>query len=298
MTKHQEQPAEGAGIAARKIDRRTIVKSAAWSVPVIAAASALPTAAASVNCPTATAPWDIQITSGCMLDFLGAGQAFPGFRVTALGAKDANGCCSAVNPDAVLTITESAKGVWSIEIPDPLGALYAAWTVAPIGGVLLSTPFIAWAFAYATALVGALVIPATLAGYGPHLTGPMWLAPASVADFFNFQVAPEVVGSGLNRRLRVNCTFTLRRNLTLTGMPSCSETGWGYLGGIVNPSPTDNDAWRLLTSIPLFGSAIASAAGTITPDLTLTATGNWSDANNGNHIASLGNQILGPGYCH
>ncbi|MDR6867007.1 hypothetical protein J2Y69_001606 [Microbacterium resistens] len=283
--------------APKGIDRRSLVKGAAWSLPVIAAASALPMASASVNCPTPTQPWDIGITGGCMIDFWGAGRALPGFTVTAAGPKDANGCCLYTTPTSPLTITESAKGNWYIEIPDLGGLLYAAWTVAPAGGVILSAPFIAWAFAYATALVGALVIPATLAGYGPHINGPLWLAPASIGDFLNFSVTPQVVGSGFGRKLRVNVTFTLNRTLTLTNMPSCSETGWGYLGGITPPSPTDNDAWQALISIPLFGAAISSAAGTITPDLTLTATGNWADANNGNNVGTIGNQVLAANAC-
>lgn len=48
MTNIQSRPAE------RQIQRRTVIKGAAWSVPVIAAAVATPLAAASVTPPPAT----------------------------------------------------------------------------------------------------------------------------------------------------------------------------------------------------------------------------------------------------
>lgn len=271
------------------------MKGAAWSIPVIAATVASPAFAASTKCPTPTLPWDVAITGGCMIDFWGAGQALPGFTVTSAGTKDANGCCLNVAPDSPLTITETAKGVWHIDIPDVGGLLYAAWTVAPLGGIALAAPFEAWAFAYAAALVAALIIPSQLAGYGPYITAQNWVKPTSVGQFLGFSVTPQVVGSGFSRVLRVNVTFSFARQLTINGMPSCSQTGWGYLGGVVTPSPSD--FLGPLTSIPLFGAAISSAAGTFTPDLSLTASGAWTDANPGNNIASIGNQILAPGAC-
>ncbi|PRB00843.1 hypothetical protein [Microbacterium sp. MYb64] len=295
MTQHQgESFGKTPDSTRRTVPRRTIIKGAAWSIPVVAAAAALPTAAASC---AGSSPWDIGIVGGCMINFWGAGKGLPGFTVTSAGSKGANNCCSAENPPSALSIDETAQGVWSVELPDLGGLLYAAWNVAPIGGVALSAPFIAWALAYATAIVAELAIPAALAGYGPYVSGPNWIAPTSVSDFLNFSVTPQKVGSGFNQRFRVNCTFTLKRTLTLAGMPSCSQTGWGYLGGVVMPDPTANALWQALVQIPLLGSALNSAAGTIAPVLTLTATGNWSDADNSNNVGVIGNNLLTPGHC-
>lgn len=67
--------------AARPVDRRTIVKGAAWSVPAIAAAVAMPMAAASN-----TGPASLAISADCLLQVAGVNAA-SGFVVTNNGGQ-------------------------------------------------------------------------------------------------------------------------------------------------------------------------------------------------------------------
>ncbi|WP_353115181.1 hypothetical protein [Microbacterium sp.] len=64
------------------LSRRTIVKGAAWSVPVVAAAAAVPMASASVPIPQQ----NVIVSASCYgINILGFGQSFPQFTITAVG---------------------------------------------------------------------------------------------------------------------------------------------------------------------------------------------------------------------
>ncbi|MDR6868000.1 hypothetical protein J2Y69_002608 [Microbacterium resistens] len=63
--------------------RRSVLKTAAWSVPVIAAASAMPLAAASVPADQQ----NVRVSSSCYgINILGIGQSFPQFTIAAVGS--------------------------------------------------------------------------------------------------------------------------------------------------------------------------------------------------------------------
>lgn len=73
--------------APRTIDRRTVVKGAAWSVPAIAAAVAMPLASASGNAPK------IQIYADCLFNLTGVNIG-RGFYVENNGTAEYNGTIS------------------------------------------------------------------------------------------------------------------------------------------------------------------------------------------------------------
>lgn len=63
------------------VTRRTVTRTAAWSVPVVLAVAAAPMAAASPNTE------NVSITSSCYgLNILGFGMSFPQFHFTAVNA--------------------------------------------------------------------------------------------------------------------------------------------------------------------------------------------------------------------
>lgn len=66
------------------VKRRTIVKGAAWALPVIAATTATPLVAASVKPAVAQ---NVRITASCWgPNILGVGASYPQFRIDAVGA--------------------------------------------------------------------------------------------------------------------------------------------------------------------------------------------------------------------
>ncbi|ALJ19974.1 hypothetical protein [Microbacterium sp. No. 7] len=266
--------------------RRSLVKGAAWSLPVIAAAVASPVAAA-----TATTPWDVSIGGGCVLDFAGSGNLFPGFTVSAQ--------CGTTVPDSPLLISETAVGTWTYTLPAPtvLGS-----TIPADAAIALATPlFATYSLAYATAIVASVAAQAGLSGRGPGVTGPNWLTPLSVADFLTFNTTTTYSGTGADRVAHLAVTFSIARQLQIVGLQPCGQTGWNYLGAIVPPDAKSLPAYDTLVlalgAIPFLGSWVSSGLDTmiggLSPQLSLTASGLWTDANNGNHAGhSLGNSIV------
>jgi hypothetical protein len=250
-------------------DRRTLVKGAAWSVPVIALAIAVPKAAASTD------PWDVSLTSGCVLD--GAGAAFlgPGFAVAADSAT--------VPIPSVLPITETATGTWSMTLPAPENPITGPFDPTMLPGAELA--FGAFSLAYATAIVTATLVPAAAANSGPNVGGDPWISPSNVGDFLS---PPDFVrtysGSGLGRMVTLNVTWDIARELTLDALEPGDTTYWGYFGALVPPDVTSIPGYALLASIVPGFSGIA---GTISPQLSLTAIGNWTDADDPNHTIAV-----------
>ena len=95
-------------LSRRKVPRRTIVKSAAWSLPAVAAAVATPLATASIP----TADQNVIISSSCVgFNILGIGQSFPQFTITAVGAPIKAGS----------TFTLSGQGFANLTFADTTG---------------------------------------------------------------------------------------------------------------------------------------------------------------------------------
>ncbi|UFS60825.1 hypothetical protein [Subtercola endophyticus] len=276
----------------KMLHRRTIVKGAAWSLPVIAVAVAAPMAAASVG-----TPWDVSITSGCAVDIGGALILFSGFAVAA--------DCNTTAPDAALPITETATGQFTYDWPSPVTGLPGSVGAADAANTAIAAALQGVSFAYAAGIVATLAAQATVAGYGPGISPSPWVVPTSVGQFFAFTSAITTSGSGLGRVAHLAVTFTIKRNLTVLALASCGHTGWGYIGAVLPPKITSYPAWNLamlaLASVaPPFGTAAAtyleSIANSISPSLSLSATGNWADADNANHVnATINNSVLQSG---
>ncbi|MDQ4501897.1 hypothetical protein [Sinomonas sp. ASV322] len=75
---------EGTGVPA--VERRQVVKGAAWAVPLVAAAAAAPASAASLP------PWDVGVTGSCSTGLVGVvGRAKLQFTITAVSGTVPSG---------------------------------------------------------------------------------------------------------------------------------------------------------------------------------------------------------------
>lgn len=253
-------------------DRRTLVKGAAWSIPVVALAVAAPKAAAA-----STTPWDVSVASGCVLDVGGSALVGPGFNVIADPVT--------IPIPGVLSVTETATGTWNFTLPAPQ-TIFGSTDPTLLPGVELALA--AFSLAYATAIVTATLVPAALALSGPKVGGDSWVSPTSVADFLSPPSMERTYsGTGLGRMVTMSIDWDIARNVTLNGLVPGDSTYWGYFGALVPPDVTSIPGYALLASlVPGF----AGIAGAISPQLSLTAVGNWTDADNGNHaLAALTN---------
>lgn len=260
----EETTAQQAGI-----DRRTIVKGAAWTLPVIAATVAAPVAAA-----TGTSPWNVSITPNCVVDAAGTGFTGPGFLVAADPGTQPI--------PSTLVVTETAAGTWSLTLPaptSPIPGLGVDPTLLP--GFQLA--FETFAFGYASALVAAVLLPAVLSNEGPNVDGPNWVNFGSIGDYLSWaDTVKTYSGTGLGRTVTLETTFDLSRQLQLNGLVPGQTTYWGYFGAIVVPDVSGVPGYdlldTLLSPIPVVGPAWDSAIGSLSPALSLTAVGAWSDA--------------------
>ena len=275
------EPSEGG----RHYHRRTIVKSAAWSVPVVAAAVATPLAAASPE-----QPWNVSVRGDCVLDAGGTGHLAPGFLVRA---------DSPSSPiPSVLPVTETAAGTWSMTLPAP--SLPLTGTVDPTLLPGADLAFGTFSLAYASAIVAAVLVPAALAVQGPKVSGDFWVTPSNLGDYLSPPTFTRTYsGSGINQTVTLTCTWDIQRDLTLTGLVPGDSTFWGYFGALVPPDVTGvpgYDALNLfiqgLGTIPIAGPVIVSAwetaVGSMSPALSMTAEGHWSDAQP-DHVGQLTN---------
>ncbi|WP_424936905.1 MULTISPECIES: hypothetical protein [Bacteria] len=282
MDNTNNPPADpSAGI--RQYQRRTIVRTAAWSVPVVAAAVSTPLAAAS------TEPWNVALRGDCVLDAGGTGHLAPGFLVRADSPS--------VPIPPVLPVTETASGTWSMTLPAP--SLFTG-TVDPtlLPGAELA--FGTFSLAYASAIVGAVLVPAALAVQGPKVTGDFWVTPSNLGDYLSPPTFTRTYsGTGIDQTVTLTCTWDIQRDLLLTGLVPGDSTFWGYFGALVPPDVTGvpgYDALNLfiqgLGTIPIAGPMIVSAwetaVGSISPALTMTAEGQWTDAQP-DHAGQLSN---------
>jgi hypothetical protein len=258
----------------RSFKRRTVVKAAAWSVPVIAAAVATPLAAASGG------PWNVRISGDCVLDAGGTGLLAPGFQVVADSPTDPI--------PGVLTVTETASGTWSMTLPAPnvpfVGTVDP--TLVPGADIAFGT----FSLAYASAIVAAVLVPAALSANGPKVGGDFWVTPSNLGDYLSPPTFTRTYnGAGINQTVTLSCTWDISRDLTLTGLVPGDETYWGYFGALIPPNVTGVPGYAALNTFiqglglipvagPLIVSAWNSAVGSISPDLQLTAVGNWTDA--------------------
>ncbi|MDR6865806.1 hypothetical protein J2Y69_000388 [Microbacterium resistens] len=271
------------GVAGRSFSRRAVVKTAAWSVPVIATAAAMPLASASVT------PWNVSIDGTCVVDAGGTGLAAPGFLVKADSGTDPI--------PALLQVTENAAGTWSMTLPAPV-VLGVATDPTMVPGA--KEAFEAFALAYATAIVAAVLVPAAIAIHGPKVAGELWITPTSVLDYLTPPTLTHVYqNTGINRTVTLSCVWDINRDLTLNGLVPGDQTFWGYFGALVPPDVTGVPGFSVidgiiqgLGSIPIAGPMIVSAwntaVGSLSPVLELTATGQWTDAQD-DHVGQVTN---------
>ena len=105
--------------APRTIDRRTVVKGAAWSVPAIAAAVAMPLASASGGTST---PASLAISADCLLQVAGISAA-SGFIVTNSGTEAYSG---------TVTITETFHLNGILRVPVLADIIIAAYRLGTV----------------------------------------------------------------------------------------------------------------------------------------------------------------------
>ncbi|GAB3633880.1 hypothetical protein GCM10027421_32330 [Microbacterium shaanxiense] len=277
----EEESRNGRG----QLSRRTVVQGAAWSVPVIAAAVATPLAAASVS-----SPWNVSVTPDCVLDAGGTGLLAPGFRVVADSPSDPI--------PAVLSVTETASGTWAMTLPAPNVPFVGTTDPTLLPGADLA--FGAFSLAYASAIVAAVLVPAALAVNGPKVAGDLWITPSNLGDYLSPPTFTRTYnGTGINQTVTLTCTWDISRDLELIGLVPGDSTFWGYFGALVPPDVTGVPGYDALNAFiqglgvipvagPLITSAWNTAVGSISPELQMTAVGNWSDAQ-ADHIGQLSN---------
>ncbi|NQX29972.1 hypothetical protein HQQ81_21710 [Microbacteriaceae bacterium VKM Ac-2854] len=271
------------------LQRRTLVQGAAWTIPAVAVATAAPMAAAS-----GTDPWDVAITSGCSFNVPGSVFLFNGFRV----AADPN----TVQPQNVLQITETGEGTFTYSWPSPVPPIIGAGP-QNAADAAIRVALEAVSFAYATTMVALVIAQATLNAVGNKVNAPLWVIPNNILEFASFtQTLTYTGGTGLGRTAHLEVVFDISRIVTVTGLNSGETTGWGYIGAILPPQINSLPAWNIAmaTITAISGGlglpvviALNAAAASIVPELTLTAVGNWTDADNVNHAgAQMGNDVL------
>lgn len=112
--------------------RRNVLKGAAWSVPVIAAAAATPLASASVP----PAQQNVIVTASCYgINILGIGQSFPQFTITAVGAPIQAGSTFQLTGTGIANLTFG--GISGLGVLNFLNANTAVFTLSqaiPAGG--------------------------------------------------------------------------------------------------------------------------------------------------------------------
>lgn len=267
------------------VERRTIVKGAAWSIPVIAAGVAVPGATASGQ-----TPWNVSIDGQCVANVGGTGQLAPGFRVVADPGTEPI--------PATLNVTETAAGTWSMTLPAPDVPFVGTTDPTLIPGADLA--FGTFSLAYASAIVAAVLVPAALAVDGPKVDGEFWVTPSNVGDYLSPPTFSRAYsGSGLNQTVTLTCTWDIQRELELRNLVPGDETFWGYFGALVPPDVRGVPGFDELDSFiqalgsipgagPIITSAWNTAVGSISPELSMTAVGVWSDAA-ADHTGTLSN---------
>jgi len=116
---------------ARGHTRRTVIKSAAWSIPAIAVATAVPLAAASVP----PAQQNVIVTSSCYgINILGIGQSFPQFTITAVGAPIQAGSTFLLTGTGIANLTfGDTNGLGVLNILSSDSAIFTLNQAIPAG---------------------------------------------------------------------------------------------------------------------------------------------------------------------
>ena len=180
------------------IERRTLVKGAAWSLPVIALAVGAPAASAST-------PWNIGLSAGCLVGVVGV-NVIPGYTI-----HETTGTKPTKDP---LTFTETFTTVVPI-----------TWTGGTIGhGLIKGT---ADAFALALGLV--FLTASSIGGKSSALTISGWSAFTGVES-------PAYVNQGIGGSGRSVVTYTATRTVSAVGMVGGGTFGYGYVAGLSIPS--------------------------------------------------------------
>lgn len=183
------------------LDRRTVVKGAAWSVPVLAAAVATPLAAAT------TVNWNAGIATGCFVGIEGVGGVVPSFRVSeTLGH----------NTTAPQVISETYS-------QDFEGTAQLSSTLASAQGLVIAGLVATeWAlFRVSTVLQGQ---------NSPKITRDPW--PVFVDDDFDVDIVQT--GSGLGARWTPVVKLRATRGVTVSGLSANESVAWGYAASVLS----------------------------------------------------------------
>ena len=207
-----ENTSEGEGSALRKahaashapartpgIERRTLVKGAAWSLPVIALAVGTPARAASAD-------WNISLAANCLVGVVGVG-VIPGYSI-----HETSGKTPTLSP---LTFVETYQTV----IP-------LTWSGANIAHAAIK--LVADTFANALALV--FLTTGSIGGKSAGITIGGWSAFTGVESNI-VQVGGAIGGHGSS-----TMTYTATRTVTVVGMTGGGTMGYGYVAGLTFPS--------------------------------------------------------------
>lgn len=179
------------------MDRRTVVKGAAWSVPVLAAAAATPLAAATVT-------WNAELTGGCFAGLGGVGLV-PSFRV-----KETLG----QNTTLPQVITETYFREFR-------GAALASELAAQRRGELI---------------VAGVLVEWNLFRVNTLLQGKN-SSKIELDDWPTFDeddITIHIEESGDSPTLYTpTVRFVARRNVTVTGLLASEEVAWGYAASVL-----------------------------------------------------------------
>lgn len=219
--------------AQRGLDRRSVVKGAAWSVPVIAAAVATPFAAATTD------NWNARIDAGCFIGIAGNLNLIPSFRVTeTLGGN--------ATEDQIINEVYSSSFVG---FPNLTRAGAQTQGLA-IAAVVISQ----W---------GAFRTSAIVQGQNSNkITRQPW--PVFGVDDLDIEV--EGVGSGLGRRYVPTVTLSASRRVTVSGLLAHEQVAWGYLSSVLVGVQIDVPGVGEIGGAPRITATITSGTGAETGD--------------------------------
>jgi hypothetical protein len=182
------------------VQRRTLVRGAAWSVPAIAVAAGAPAFAASPS------PWNIAVDGGCFLDLSAATtNLFPSWTV-----KETTGN----TPASPLSFYEEFGVRYAIAGSNNIVSKLAAQAI--ITGLITST-LPQWT---AAAIGGFLVVPVN--------TNGTWTIPAFVSSF-----GTDVLWDAATSSWYVDWKFY--RNPVLSGLAAGGSASYIYLGAFQVP---------------------------------------------------------------
>ncbi|WP_353113995.1 hypothetical protein [Microbacterium sp.] len=128
MTKDQTPQNREDGAPRAGVPRRTVLRGAAWSMPVVAVAAATPARAASGD-------GNVIVTSSCYgITILGVGASFPQFHITAVGQPVLAGSTFLLSGTGLAGLTfGSATGLFDVQLVGGNQAIVTVGSDIPAG---------------------------------------------------------------------------------------------------------------------------------------------------------------------